>query len=209
MQKTLGFAFVLSILLSSQQTMAIEEAKYDVISKEDAIEIRHYAPHIVAEIIISGELEDAGSDAFQSLFNYISGENSTQSDIAMTAPVAQQSAGENIAMTAPVGQQKVAAGWAVSFMMPDSYTIETLPKPNDERVVLRQVASQNIAAIRYSGFWSESNYTEHKQELEQWVQQSGYQASGEAIWARYNAPFTPWFLRRNEVLIPIVENDSL
>ncbi|MBT3504712.1 MAG: heme-binding protein, partial [Piscirickettsiaceae bacterium] len=77
------------------------------------------------------------------------------------------------------------------------------PKPNDERVVLRQVASQNIAAIRYSGFWSESNYTEHKQELEQWIQQSGYQASGEAIWARYNAPFTPWFLRRNEVLIPI------
>jgi hypothetical protein len=208
MQKTLGLAFVLSILLSSQDAMAIEEAKYDVISKEAAFEIRNYASHIVAEIIVNGELEDAGSDAFQSLFNYISGQNATQSDIAMTAPVAQQSVGENIAMTAPVGQQKVATGWAVSFMMPDSYTIETLPTPNDERVVLRQVASQTIAAIRYSGFWTESNYLEHKQELEQWIQQSGYQADGETVWARYNPPFTPWFLRRNEVLIPVIENST-
>ena len=203
------FPLLLLIALSTGSVMAIEEAKYDVISKDDKIEVRHYTPHVVAETIVNGELEEVGSEAFQLLFSYITGDNVSQSDIAMTAPVGQQSTGEDIAMTAPVGQKATETGWAVSFMMPASYTLETLPSPNDERVVLRQVASQTIAAIRYSGFWSESNYLEHKVKLENWIQQSHYQVNGDALWARYNAPFMPWFLRRNEVLIPVIDTNEV
>jgi len=203
--KYAGLSMLCLIAISPHTAMAIEEAQYVVLSKDDDIEIRRYIPHIVAETIVQGDIEDAGNQAFRRLFDYISGENTSQVDIAMTAPVSQQPVGEDIAMTAPVSQQKAETGWAVSFMMPASYTFATLPTPNDERIVLRQVDSQTIAAIRYSGFWSESNYVKHKKELENWLKQSDYQSSGKAIWARYNAPFTPWFLRRNEVLIPITK----
>ncbi len=205
MLKTRDLIFVLGVLLSSTHAMAIEEAKYSVLLQESNIEIRQYDTHIVAETVIQGELEDAGNAAFSPLFDYISGNNVSQTDISMTAPVSQQAANQKIAMTAPVGQQQVDSGWAVSFMMPASYTLETLPTPNDPRIKLRQVPSQLIAAIRYSGFWSESNYIKHKTELENWLGQSDYKIAGEAIWARYNAPFTLWFLRRNEVLIPVVK----
>jgi hypothetical protein len=183
--------------------MAIEEAEYDLVSEHGDIEVRLYSPHIVAETVVYEDIEEAGNAAFQRLFGYITGSNRSQTDIAMTAPVSQQQSNEEIAVTAPAGQQQVGDGWAISFMMPNTYTIETLPVPEDDRVVLRQVPSQTIAAIHYSGFWSESNYLEHKAELETWIKQSGYRINGQAIWARYNAPFTPWFLRRNEVLIPI------
>lgn len=191
------------VLFSIKPVMAIEEAEYDLVSEHGDIEVRLYSPHIVAETVVYEDIEEAGNAAFQRLFGYITGSNTSQTDIAMTAPVSQQQSNEEIAMTAPVGQQQLGDGWAISFMMPNTYTIETLPVPEDDRVVLRQVPSQTIAAIRYSGFWSESNYLEHKAELETWIKQSGYRINGQAIWARYNAPFTPWFLRRNEVLIPI------
>ena len=191
------------VLFSIKPAMAIEEAEYDLVSEHGDIEVRLYSPHIVAETVVYEDIEEAGNAAFQRLFGYITGSNTSQTDIAMTAPVSQQQSNEEIAMTAPVGQQQLGDGWAISFMMPNTYTIETLPVPEDDRVVLRQVPSQTIAAIRYSGFWSESNYLEHKAELENWIKQSGYRINGQAIWARYNAPFTPWFLRRNEVLIPI------
>jgi len=191
------------VLFSIKPVMAIEEAEYDLVSEHGDIEVRLYSPHIVAETVVYEDIEEAGNAAFQRLFGYITGSNRSQTDIAMTAPVSQQQSNEEIAVTAPAGQQKVGDGWAISFMMPNTYTIETLPVPEDDRVVLRQVPSQTIAAIHYSGFWSESNYLEHKAELETWIKQSGYRINGQAIWARYNAPFTPWFLRRNEVLIPI------
>ena len=191
------------VLFSIKPVMAIEEAEYDLVSEHGDIEVRLYSPHIVAETVVYEDIEEAGNAAFQRLFGYITGSNTSQTDIAMTAPVSQQQSNKEIALTAPAGQQQVGDGWAISFMMPNTYTIETLPVPEDDRVVLRQVPSQTIAAIRYSGFWSESNYLEHKAELENWIKQSGYRINGQAIWARYNAPFTPWFLRRNEVLIPI------
>jgi effector-binding domain-containing protein len=182
--------------------MAIEEAPYEVVKIDGPFEIRDYAPHIVAETRVEADLESAGSDAFQKLFRYISGANRAQEKIAMTAPVAQ-SRGEKIEMTAPVGQQKAGDLWAVSFMMPDSYRMETLPIPDDPQVVLREVPARRIAAVRYSGFWSEENYTENRSKLAAWIQEQGLEVVGEPIWARYNAPFVPWFMRRNEVLIQV------
>lgn len=183
--------------------MAIEEATYTVVDSDNNFEIRDYSPHVLAETVVEGNLEDAGDQAFNRLFRYISGANRSREKIAMTAPVSQQPKGEKIKMTAPVGQQRAQEGWAVSFMMPSSYTLETLPEPEDPAISLRQVSARQMAAVRYSGFWSEKGYLRNKQELESWIHERGLTIAGDPVWARYNPPFTPWFMRRNEILIPV------
>ncbi len=183
--------------------MAIEEAPYTVVKASGIFEVRDYEPHILAETLVDSTLEDAGNKAFRRLFNYISGANHSRSSIAMTAPVSQESSGEKITMTAPVSQQVSAGKWAVSFMMPASYTMETIPVPDNPAIKLRQVPTRTVAAVRYSGFWSEEKYLLHKEKLEAWLRDNKLTAAGEAVWARYNPPFTLWFLRRNEILIPV------
>ena len=122
----------------------------------------------------------------------------------MTAPVGQEkSASEKIAMTAPVGVKAAGNQWAVTFMMPSSYSMETLPEPVDDRVRLRAVPAVRMAAVRYSGRWSKEGYDRNLARLREWMLQQQIEAVGEPVWARYNPPFTPWFLRRNEVLIPV------
>jgi len=191
------------VFLQMGRAMAIEEAKYSVVVKDDNIEVREYSPYVLAETLVEGDLEEAGNKAFNKLFQYISGNNKSRDKLAMTAPVSQESAGEKIDMTAPVGQKKQGEQWAVSFMMPASYTLETLPQPVDPAVTLREVPARRLAAIRYSGFWSKEGFLQNKAELVAWLEAKEYRPVGEAIWARYNAPYTLWFLRRNEVLIPI------
>ncbi|MBN1558287.1 MAG: heme-binding protein [Lentisphaerae bacterium] len=183
--------------------MAIEEAAYTVVKQENRFEIRDYASHILAETVVDGDLEEAGKSAFNRLFRYISGDNRSRAKVAMTAPVSQEPMGEKIKMTAPVGQQRVQEKWAVSFMMPASYTLETIPEPDDPKVTLRQVPARRMAAVRYSGVWNEKGYLRHKAELESWIERMGLGIAGKPIWARYNPPFMPWFLRRNEILIPV------
>ena len=128
--------------------MAVEEAKYTVSVKSEALEIRQYEAAIIAEVIVNGSFEKASNVAFRKLFNYISGSNSSRSEIAMTAPVTQERPAEKIAMTAPVGQRAAEQGWAISFMMPASYTMETIPIPVDTTVVLREIPAHHAAAIR-------------------------------------------------------------
>ena len=194
------------IIIGATKVMAIEEAAYTVVKKDNRFEIRDYAPHVLAEIIVDDDFEQAGNKAFNRLFRYISGENRSRDKVAMTAPVSQESRGGKIAMTAPVGQQPVQERWAVSFMMPASYTLETLPEPEDPKISLRQVPAHRMAAVRYSGFWSEKSYLRYKKKLESWVHEEGLTIVGDPVWARYNPPFTPWFLRRNEILIPVEAN---
>ena len=201
-QNPLIILTLIIIFSGAYNTMAIEEAPYEVVKVEGSFEIRDYAPHILAETLVDGDFDEAGSSAFRRLFSYISGDNRSQTKIAMTAPVSQQS-GEKIDMTAPVGQQKSGDQWVVSFMMPASYNMETLPAPDDPLVTLRQVPARRMATIRYSGFWSEKNYQKNKTKLDSWVQKEGLSVNGEPIWARYNAPFVPWFMRRNEILLPV------
>jgi effector-binding domain-containing protein len=184
--------------------MATEEAPYTVIKADDIFELREYAPQVLAEIIVDGDLEGAGNKAFRPLFRYISGDNKSRGKIAMTAPVSQEQTGEKISMTAPVSQQSVQGKWAVSFTMPASYTMETLPVPDDPSINLRQVPARRVVAVRYSGFWSEEKYLLHKEKLEKWIKDNRYTVTGEPVWARYNPPFTLWFMRRNEILIPVV-----
>ena len=200
---------ILLLLLTGATTaMATEEAPYTVIKTDDIFELREYAPQLLAEIIVDGDLEDAGNKAFRPLFRYISGDNKSRDKIAMTAPVSQEQKGEKISMTAPVSQQSVQGKWAVSFMMPASYTMKTLPTPDDSNIKLRQIPARRMAAVRYSGFWSEEKYLLNKEKLEKWIKDNSFTVTGEPVWARYNPPFTLWFLRRNEILIPVTAGDK-
>jgi hypothetical protein len=183
--------------------MAIEEAAYTLVQRDGAFELREYAPQLLAETVVEGDLESAGTKAFTRLFRYISGHNRPGIKVAMTAPVSQEPARQTIRMTAPVGQEPVPGGWAVSFMMPATFTLETLPEPDDPAITLRQVPARRVAAVRYAGAWSEKGYLRHKTSLEAWIRTQGWAVTGAVVWARYNAPFMPWFLRRNEVLIPV------
>ena len=196
------------LMLTGAIAMATEEAPYTVIKTDDIFELREYAPQVLAEIIVEGDLEDAGNKAFRPLFRYISGDNKSRDKIAMTAPVSQEQKGEKISMTAPVSQQSVKGKWAVSFMMPASYTMETLPTPDDPNIKLRQVPARRVAVVRYSGFWSEEKYLFNKEKLETWIRENRFTVVGEPVWARYNPPFTLWFMRHNEILIPVAAGDK-
>jgi len=183
---------------------AVEEAEYSVLQKDGAMELRAYAASIVAETRVDADFEDAGNRAFRKLFRYIDGDNVAQQEIAMTAPVSQAPVSEKIAMTAPVAQRPDASGWVVSFMMPGSYTMDTIPQPSDPAVKLRAVPAFRAAVIRYSGFWSEEGFQEHLQELRSWIAKQNLEVTGDPVWARYDPPFKPWFMRRNEILIPVL-----
>ena len=183
--------------------MGTEEAAYTVEKTDGDFQVRRYAPQVVAETVVDGTLEEAGNKAFRPLFNYISGANRSQGKIAMTAPVGQQREGEKIAITAPVGQEALSNQWAVTFMMPTNYTMETLPAPTDEKVRLRAIPARRMAAVQYSGTWSRQRYERNLARLREWMKAQGLAAAGDPVWARYNAPFTPWFLRRNEILVPL------
>ena len=206
--KRVGWA-VLVVVLGAGNAMAIEEAEYIVVLNEESFEVRQYESHVLAVSIVDGDLEDAGNKAFSQLFNYISGDNKSQQKVEMTAPVTQGPVSEKIDMTSPVGQQREDGRWAVSFMMPSSYSLETLPVPKDPNVILRQVPARYIAAVRYSGFWSEKGYRRNLDKLNAWMEKQNLKVVGNPIWARYNAPFVPWFLRRNEILVPVESPPSI
>jgi hypothetical protein len=183
--------------------MSVEEARYTVVEKQGNFEIRQYEPCVVAETVIESDFYRAGSIAFRRLFDYISGHNRRQESLVMTAPVNLEAAAEKTEMTAPVNQQNSEGKWAISFVMPAGRTLQTLPQPLDPTVVLREVPARKVASLRYSGTWGERRYEQHKAHLEQFIQDKGLKVVGEAIFARYDPPFLPFFLRRNEVLIPV------
>lgn len=199
---------IIAALTLSKNVMAIEEAKYKVLREEAGFELREYESHILAETAVGGEFEDAGSQAFRRLFKYISGNNKQQQKVAMTSPVGQEPSGQKIEMTTPVGQQKLDGKWVVSFMMPASFTLKTTPEPNDPTVSIREVPARLVAVVRYSGFWGEKNYSQNLAKLQDWTTNNRLAPLGEPIWARYNPPLTPWFLRRNEILLPVAPAKS-
>jgi hypothetical protein len=122
----------------------------------------------------------------------------------MTAPVSQETASEKIPMTAPVNQEKVGEKWRITFLLPSRYSMETLPEPLDPRIKLVEIPPRLMAAFKYSGTWSRERYEKREKQLKELIRQKGLTIVDEPIFARYNPPFMPWFLRRNEVLIPVV-----
>ncbi len=197
------FLLVLAIATMPLFSHAIEEPDYEVIRKFDNVELRQYAPYVVAEVVLDTPAEQAGSQAFPILAGYIFGKNKGEKKFAMTAPVTQTAAPNRMDMTAPVTQVVVAGGMRVQFVLPKGVTLATAPEPIDPRVQLRLVPAGTWAVIRYSGTWSQPNYLEHLDELKAALQAAGVATQGEPVLARYNAPFTPWFMRRNEIWLAL------
>jgi len=181
----------------------IEIPKYKVIQGSGPIEVREYPAQIVAEVKVTGKRGDAANGGFRILADYIFGNNLPKKSIAMTAPVTQER-GKKIAMTAPVTQTGAEDVWSVRFNMPASYALEDLPKPNDPRVVIREVEPSRVAAIRFSGFWSQKNLTKHRQELETFLGKNRMKTAGEPVYAFYNPPWTLPMFRRIEVIYRLV-----
>lgn len=197
---------VLWLTLAAMPTasQAVEEPTYEVLRSFGTVELRQYAPYVVAEVVVQGVDDDAGSQAFPILAGYIFGKNKGEKKFEMTAPVTQTAAPVKMAMTAPVTQADAPGGGKlVQFVLPQGVTLDTAPEPLDPRVQLRQVPAQRWAAIRYSGTWSQANDDEHLALLRVALEKEGVATQGEPVLARYNAPFTPWFLRRNEIWLAL------
>jgi hypothetical protein len=198
----------MSLLFFSALACALEEPEYRVLDWPGAapnkgIELREYAPHLVAETSAVGDFKASRNRAFRRLFRYISGENMTQTDIAMTAPVTTAAEGVDIAMTAPVTTAASSDGHWMQFALPKKYNERTAPQPSDPNVRLRLKPAERLAAIRYSGSSGERNAQRHERELMQALAVAGLKPVGKARLAVYNGPFTLWPFRRNEVMVVV------
>jgi hypothetical protein len=199
--KSLITALLLAATVMSSH--AIEEPDFEVIQRLDAVEIRQYAPYVVAEVTVTGPADQAGNRAFPMLAGYIFGKNKGDRKMAMTAPVTQTPTPVKMAMTAPVTQAPTAEGYLVQFVLPKGVTLETAPEPLDARVKVREVPAAKVAAIKFSGFWSEDNYQRHLGQLTSGLTAAGLRWKGEPVYSRYDAPWTPWFMRRNEIWLAL------
>ena len=207
---TLLIAMLILIFWTPLQAIfATEEPAFKVIEKIDSVEIREISEYWIVEIEIEGSQEEAGNKAFRTLLKYISGENTGSEKIEMTAPVNQQSkqTGEKIEMTAPVNQTQSEEGkFLVSFVLPERFNSRVPPQPKDDRLKLRKIEKSIRAVQEYSGTWSIDNFNENKKILlDTLSRQDRWEISGAVQWSRYDAPFMPWFLRRNEVQVDLRE----
>jgi len=180
----------------------VEQAKYEVVESQGDIQIRDYAPMIVAEAEVSGERKEAINKGFRVIADYIFGNNTRKQNVAMTAPVIQQPE-EKIAMTAPVTQEGTSGRWTVRFVMPANYTMDTLPRPNNDAVKLQMVPGKRFAVIRFSGMAGETSLKDHADELNAFMRHKKLNALSPPTYAFFNPPWTLPFLRRNEVMIEV------
>jgi len=186
---------------------SVEEAPYDVIERDGKFELRLYEPLIVAQTAVEGDFKKAGNSAFRQLFAYISGENSADQEIAMTAPVLADtktsSAGQKIEMTAPVVAQQDGESWRYQFVLPAGMTLDSAPIPTNPDVTLTQVPARRMAVLRYSGLLGGSNRMAKADELEQWVAANNLTAISANQWAGFDPPWTLPPFRRNEVMVEV------
>jgi hypothetical protein len=194
----------LMLFFSSFCANAVNQPPHTVMLEEGKFELRQYPPTIVAEVTVTGDMRKAGNSGFRPLADYIFGNNKPAERIEMTAPVTR-TASTKIAMTAPVTRVKnTDNSWVVAFVMPEKWTAETLPKPNNPDVTIRQVPSEILATIKFSGRGNQAAHDDNRSKLKTWINEQGYQEIGEPRYAGYDAPWIPWPFRRNEVMIPVV-----
>jgi hypothetical protein len=167
----------------------VEQAKYEALREINNIEIRRYPSLVIARV------DGYGDGGFNILFSFITGNNQQKSKIVMTAPVVS----EQIAMTAPVLSESDSIG----FVMPEGLTLETTPEPLDERVKIVEIPQRVVAALKFSGRWSNLIFKKKSKELLEELTKAGIKTVGQVFTMRYNGPFTPWFMRRNEVAIDV------
>lgn len=166
-----------------------EQQPYEVVEHHPGFELRRYPAHVVAEVQIAGSFERAGNAGFGPLVSYISGRNRSGRSVAMTAPVIQEAAD--------------ARHHRVAFVMPRGSSIDTLPVPASEAVSVREVPEMLAAVDSFSGRWTEQSYLAHVARLLDAINAAGYAATGRPRYARFDPPWKPFFLRRNEVVVPV------
>jgi SOUL heme-binding protein len=193
----------IALFMQTMSVHAIEEPAYEVTAKLGDVEVRRYAAYVVAEIVLPGPAKETGNKAFRILAGYIFGKNKGEKKLSMTAPVTQAAAPMRLEQTAPVIQSAAPGAFLVQFVLPKGVTLATAPEPVDPRIVLRQEPAKRVAVIRYSGVWSDANYNRHLTQLQETLRTAGVTWSGAPIYSRYNSPFTPWFLRRNEIWLQL------
>ena len=195
-------ALITGVALIGPIMSRVEQSKYDVVKSFGDIEIRHYVPMIIAEVSISGTREQSINEGFRLIADYIFGNNLPAKKIAMTAPVLQQTS-QKIAMTAPVMQQSTGDLWSIRFVMPANYTLETLPKPNNQKVLIHQLPAKQFIAIRFSGSAGNKDLEDYTEKLNGFIKSNNIVARSSPTYAFFNPPWTLPFLRRNEVMIEI------
>lgn len=201
MKQLLG---LLLVALIPFPAAAVEEPRHEVVrTLDERVELRRYAPYVVAEVELDADASEAGNRAFPILAGYIFGKNKGERRLEMTAPVTRSAEPVKLEMTAPVTRTGDAQGYLVQFVLPKAVTLATAPEPIDPRVELREVPARRIAAIRYSGTWSQANYDEHLARLRSALRAAKIEPAGEPTLSRYNGPMTPWFMRRNEIWLPL------
>jgi hypothetical protein len=183
----------------------IEEPSYTLVEKREGYEIRDYASYVVAEVEVEGDMHEALRSGFRQLAGYIFGGNTTQSSIAMTAPVMDTAKlSENISMTVPVMDTLSNSGkHIVAFTMPSAYTLESLPKPDNANVRFRVVEKTKRAVLRYSWYATETRVDVKKKSLIELLTRDGYTMKWDIVSAQYNPPLSFPLLRRNEVMVDI------
>jgi len=195
---------------------SIKTPEYTVVEKSAGYEIRSYKPYLTAQVEVSGTYDEAISQGFRILADYIFGNNTKQTGIAMTAPVTEAES-EKMAMTAPVVEKESEAlpmiapvvetgnntKRIISFVMPFEYTLETLPKPNNPEVKIVPQKARKVAVLRFSWFRNALRVAGKKQELLKFLERDSITPKGLPEYAGYNAPFTAPWLNRNEVMIEI------
>lgn len=180
----------------------VEQAKYTVVEKHGHVEIRDYASLIVAQVEVSGDRQEAINQGFRMLADYIFGNNIATQNVKMTTPVTQQPS-EKIAMTAPITQTMEGKSWVVRFFMPASYTLQTLPKPNNDAIKIKEVSKTRYVVITFSGTASAKNLSQNKEKLLSFINVNHLKVISQPIYAFFNPPWTLPFLRRNEVMVEI------
>ena len=204
MMKHLALLIVTLVTLTGGPAMAVEEPPFTIAFQAGAIEVRDYPAVIAAEVTVGGDRGAAVNAGFRLLAGYIFGGNTRKQSIAMTAPVVQaRGGGETIAMTAPVTQSGGPGAWVVQFIMPKGSTLASLPTPNDARVKLRPLPPTRIAVARFSGLTGDADIQRETIALEAFIAQRHLRAAGKPALARYDPPWTLWFMRRNEIWIPL------
>ena len=202
------------ILVGYVSVAGVEEPKYTVAESKGTYEIREYPAQLAAEVTVKAEYKEALNGGFRKLADFIFGNNaaptatadtSKSEKIAMTAPVLEREAkSEKIAMTAPVLERNAKdSAHVVSFMMPDTYTAATLPKPKNAEVKIIELPKRRYAVLRFSGTATSEKAQEMKRKLVELVARDGFDMAGEPILAQYNPPWTPPFMRRNEVWLEV------
>jgi hypothetical protein len=190
---------------SMAQTDEIEQPAFNVVDTVGAIEIRQYGPRLAAEADMNpGQSVEQGQyAAFMALADFIFAKNRQGSEIAMTAPVAIAHTAEPIAMTAPVAMESGASGQVMRFFMPSAYTLETLPRPGDDRVRIVTVPAQTLAVLRFAGETNDAEVADRTAELLAGLRESTWRPVGEPGVFGYDPPMTPPERRRNEVFVEV------